>query len=225
MERRGLLFEEYIKTIIGKELTRKGYFYRLASQKTFSEPGGRSEEIDLVLSLKHVVLIGEAKCIKHAIESRQYHDSIQRLKQGAGQVMRKAEFLRDNPGLLNASVGNVEGKDIIPVVLTNLPLFSGLTFGVVPIVDFSVFDSYISSGKLSKSKIVNANGTTDTQEVSAKHYYRNEDEFSMNLRSYLNNPLPIQELSRRFRLENVQITLDHVNPKIYMQMARPAKGV
>jgi hypothetical protein len=221
LEKRGPLFENYIKKIIVEELTHREFFYRLANQMTFLDPEGSSEEIDLMLNLKHVVLVGEVKCIKHALEPRQYHDSIQRLKEGAEQAKRKVEFLRKNQGLLKASVGNVEGKNIIPAVFTNLPIFSGMSFHDVPVVDFSVFDSYISSGRLAITKIIPTKGTTETQEVSAKHYYRNEDEFSMNLRSYLDNPLPIQELKCGFSLEYFMITLGHVKPKIYIQIAQP----
>jgi hypothetical protein len=161
------------------------------------------------------------KCIKHALEPRQYHDSIQRLKEGAEQAKRKAEFLRENQCFLEASVGAFEGKDIIPAVFANLPIFSGMSFHGVPVVDFSAFDSYISSGRLAIIEITLAKRTTELQEVSAKHYYRNEDEFSMNLRSYLDNPLPIQELKSSFGLEYLTITPGHFRPKIHIQVARP----
>lgn len=221
LEKRGPLFEDYIKRIIGEELTRRDFFYRLADQKTFSDTEGRSEEIDLILNLKHVVLVGEVKCIKHALEPRQYHDSIRRLKESAEQARRKADFLRENQGLLRASVGNVDRKDIIPVVFVNLPILSGINFNGVPIVDFPAFDSYISSGKLAVTKVIRTKQTTEMQEVSAKHYYRDEDEFSMNLRSYLHNPLPIQELKGGFSLDYLMITPYEVRPKIYVQVAQP----
>lgn len=99
---------------------------------------GNEEEIDVLISMKNVVLLADAKCIHYSIEPFNYSEAWQRLKEGCEQVIRKVEFVKNNPQYFSR-LGDFSSKTFIPFVITNYPTFSGFSHKGVYVIDSHSF--------------------------------------------------------------------------------------
>lgn len=94
LDDRGVLFEKYLYN----KLTHTANSY-----PAICMPAGRygihgdEEEIDMLISMKKVILIADAKCIHYSVEPLNYSEAWSRLEEGCEQVIRKAEFVKNNP--------------------------------------------------------------------------------------------------------------------------------
>ncbi|MCE9138433.1 hypothetical protein [Bacteroides thetaiotaomicron] len=179
---RGKSFEKYLYDKLS--IPKKDYAINCLKAGDYG-PKENSEEIDIAVSLKNVVLVAEAKCIHYSIEPSNYHDAWRRLEEGCEQAVRKAKFMESHPEYF-ASLGDIRSKAFIPMVITNYPTFTGFSHKGVYVIDSHSFLAYINSGTMSLRE-----WTNDIDQIKAiKFFYRNEDEFSNNFADYLqNNPV------------------------------------
>ncbi|MFH1213084.1 MAG: hypothetical protein V1681_03285 [Candidatus Neomarinimicrobiota bacterium] len=220
LDDRGLLFEKYIKQILHEELQKKGFTFNIPRTSKFVNKEGNSEQIDLIINLMHTLIIAEIKCIKFPMESRHRHNALKRLEAGAEQINRKAEFIYNNRDHFQNEIGNIEGKDILKIVITNFPIFTGLKINTVPIIDFLLLDSYVNSGRIWEEKIIYKDGIElNKEEINVINFYNNEDEFSKNIRECIECPPVIKKYSQHFKLVDQRITLDGATPVIFTQIA------
>lgn len=130
LDDRGVLFEKYLYN----KLTHTANSY-----PAICMPAGRygihgdEEEIDMLISMKKVILIADAKCIHYSVEPLNYSEAWSRLEEGCEQVIRKAEFVKNNPQYFE-ELGDYTSKEIIPFVITNYPTFTGFSHNGVFII-------------------------------------------------------------------------------------------
>ncbi|NCU39948.1 hypothetical protein EOL99_03595 [Candidatus Falkowbacteria bacterium] len=217
LEKRGKLFERYIKDLVKKSLDER-FTYEIPNKNKFFADKRIYEEIDFILILKEVILVAEVKCIKYPFGPRDYYNSLQRLTEGADQIIRKVQFLKENAAILVDDLGKINEKELIPVVITNYPSFSGLKIKNIPVIDFFILDGYINSGKLEQTKIEwKDKSQMNLVDKIKKVYYSNEEEFNRNLKEYMTYPTPVEDILPKLSLHENKITLDDVKPQIYMQ--------
>ena len=72
-------------------------------------------------------------------------------------------------------------KKIIPVVLTNYPMYAGFEHEGVYVIDSHTFASYFAAGYMTKREM----GKDSNDIVDAKFFYNTETEFSANFEDYL----------------------------------------
>lgn len=216
LDSRGVLFEKHIKDILLNTLNRKGFKVNIPIQNVFRNKKDEFEEIDLILELKNITLIAEVKCIKYPFDPRDYFNMHQRLSEGAEQVNRKTEFLKNN--IKDFENETFLSKPLVKLVITNYPLFSGYIIEGVPITDFSLIENYFINGALGKGriKITKKGMEVDDSFQSEIKYYHNENEFSDNLENFFMNPIPITEKLKDIYIEETQISLPESKPKIIM---------
>lgn len=182
LDSRGKMFEKYIY----KQLSDTPFRYErkcLPARKYGIK--GDEEEIDVLVKLKHVVLVGEAKCIQYPMEAINYHDSWSRLKEGAEQITRKANFVKRHPEYFQ-ELGDYSDNEIIPFVVTNYPLYTGCNHNGVYITDVSSFLSYMKGEHIMTQREF---GSMSGEVIPLKILYTNEDEFSGKFMQYLqHNP-------------------------------------
>ena len=65
---RGKMFERYLHRII-PNCNKQGYQVVMPQQQQF-----KGEEIDILISLKDLVIVADAKCIRHSMEANNRHD-------------------------------------------------------------------------------------------------------------------------------------------------------
>ena len=182
LDERGRLFEEYLL----KSLTEKETSYPLTCIGACLRGSGKdSEEIDLIIGMKNIVVVADAKCIHYPMTPQNFHDAEERLRDGARQAVRKARFVEEHPELFK-ELGDYTGKRILPVVITNYPFFTGIVFDGTPVVDSHSLLAYMTSGVISLREL----GMEGDRLRGAHFLYNNEDEFCTNLEDFLrNNPM------------------------------------
>ena len=220
LDTRGDYFEEFVKKELFIELQDKNYEFLISPISTFTNINEESEEIDLVINFKAIVLIAEIKCIKYPLDIRDKSNAVKRLTEGAEQVNRKAKFLIENASQFKKDIGEISGKEIVKLVLTNFPIFTGLVLSSVPIADYALLESYISYGKLSKEVTISNNDTPLFQAfVKENVYYQDEVEFCKNFRSFFEKPLPVEELKKMVELAYYKISPIGADIELYARGA------
>lgn len=216
LDSRGKLFEIHIKKTIKQEILKKRFFINIPQNCLFKSKENGQEEIDLIIELKTIIIISEIKCIKFPFEPRDFHNMFNRLKSGGSQIQRKAKFISDN--IIEFKEFFVDSsKKIIPLLITNFPIYSGITIDDVPIIDYYLLEHYIIYGYLNKS-LVGFDGVKLHKSPNPESiiYYKNEDQFSNYLPSFLKDPIPVREKKSKVILIEKQLTPPGFNPKIIM---------
>lgn len=217
LDSRGKLFEKYIKGTIKLELTKKRYFVNIPQNCLFKTITNGQEEIDLIIELKTIIIISEVKCIKFPLEPRDFHNMFNRLRDGAFQIKRKAKFVLDNISEFKDVLIDTS-KKIIPLLITNFPIYSGVSINDVPIIDYYLLEHYIIYGYFNKSLVgFDGHKLLKSSDKESIIYYKNEDEFSKYLPSFLKDPIPVKEKKGKVITIEKQLTPPGFNPKIVME--------
>lgn len=179
LEQRGRDFERYVyEQIAGAD--REYEMTCIASKQYGSKKKG--EEIDLLIGLRDIVVLVEAKCIHYSMEPQNYRDAWDRLEHGAEQAQRKKSYVEAHPEMF-AELGDVSKKNIVPVVLTNYPTYAGFEHEGVYVIDAHTFLSYFVTGYMTMRMMAPVVDPI----VAAKFFYNDEAEMSANFVGYLKN--------------------------------------
>ncbi len=162
--------------------------------------GGGVEEIDLVILMGNVVLVGEVKCLLAPADSIEYLRYFDALDGAAQQIERKrAAIQADIPGFLSRlgpHVRALSNVEVIPLVITNSAVGVGFPIRNVPVVDLRTFrvftdGSYAEWSVFDKGRIV---------EEKRGSIYSSFEEAQRVLNSFLNFP-PFVKVTRPFLRE------------------------
>lgn len=220
LDERGKAFEKYIKQMLSESLKEKGFQFIIPNKSKFESKLDGKEEVDIMISLKNILIIGEVKCIKYPFETREVSNAYARLKKAVEQVKRKSKFIIDHIKEFEKEIGFSQSQKIVNIVITNYPLFTAQAIDSIPIVDCFLIESYFSSGTLSKGRITQDRGKFVSNEIiSEKKFYSNEDEFSNNFLDTMTNPPAIQEIQPLIEIKENKISLDFLPYKIFVQTA------
>jgi hypothetical protein len=214
---RGKYLEKYLQQEIRAVLSIKKFYSQILEKNKLYNKAKKFEELDLVIILKSVVVVAEVKCIKYPYEARDKHNSFKRLKQGVKQIKRKKEFIEKYKSEIPELLGHVGDKKLIPIVITNFPMYSGCIVDGVPITDFYLFESFFEAGKMTDERIQRGGRGEILKET---FYYRNEDEMNSNLESFFHNPYPIEELKSLFQIVDQKISLKAFDYDLYVTSAQ-----
>lgn len=210
---RGFKFEDYIKNFLRTEKPNEFAKFKLIEQSKFSFLDENNinveEEIDLLIKTDNTLIIGEIKCSMYPLDPDDFYSAYQTIKKAKNQVARKAKFLEDNWGKFEHLLGEKGQVKIQRIIILNFPHFAGRIIDEIPIADFYLFLSYFKSGKLTNVKIEKNKGMT----VNEIKYYNSIQSFEDNFYQFFNNPIPIEELFSRQRIEEYEVTLNGTEPK------------
>lgn len=137
-------------------------------------------------------------------------------------LFRQVEILKNNAEVLNANIKELTGKDQIKIVgslVTNHPLFSGMTLENTPVVDAILLKNYIDVGKYRRAMMVMSPEKIDSEDISSYPYYHDDESFDKNITSFLYQPSPVHEMVKNIKLENFKISLGDQSPLIFAQTA------
>lgn len=204
LDKRGALFEKHIKGQLAILLSRKGYYHRIFPANKV-RLAGTEEEVDLILSLKNIVLVCEVKCIKYATTARSEHNAYKILAGASTQVIRKTKFIKEHFKKEPKFSELIINKKIVSLVITNYPLFTGITINDIPIIDFYLLESYLNSGALSSGVYVGKH-KAKIIETSRESLYENEDEMNEKLVSYITSPPPVVKLTENYKMTSSRFT-------------------
>lgn len=136
--------------------------------------------------------------------NRDYYNSFETLKKGCKQLIRKTDFLLRNKKLFSKSIKNIDESNIIKMVITNFPIYSGQSYKGVPIVDIHLLEKYFLKGKHIELEF-DSNKKTNIEKI-AKIYYNNNTEMVANLNSFINSPKLIQYFYNKIEINTSKLT-------------------
>jgi hypothetical protein len=209
LAQRGKALERQVKENLLKIKQKDFNAFELIEKSEFKVNRTKSEEIDLLIQTKNTLIVGEIKCVKYPMWSRDYHRILNEIiAKAVKQLHRKCKFLEDNQDCFSDRI-KLANRKIIKVVILNYPFYSGVEVEGIPITDITTFTSYFQSNKM----LLLAMGMDDTEKIGEIPYYKNEEEFTNNLHNYLtNNPL-IKQLEEQLQLSQSSYEI-HGLPKI-----------
>lgn len=189
---KGTDFERYARSELGQALAASD---RLVNAEVIPhavtlEDSDSEEEIDLILRIGDVILIGEAKCMLFPSEPIEVWRYFEVLSGAASQVRRKTESARRNIDQLLDKTKFREkvvrqNVTIQPFVLINQPFGAGFPIDGVPVVDELIWKRFFEGEYYQMVR------TTDDGALRARSIialYSNEAEAARNIAAYLDNP-------------------------------------
>ena len=202
LEERGKVFEKYIyQCIMGEE----HQYSIVCSPSLYYGSKEDGEEIDLMVALKDLVILGEVKCIHYSMDPQNYYNTWKRLVYGAEQAKRKAAFVETHSNLFD--ILNIRGKKILPIVVTNYPTFVGFEHNGVYVIDSYSLISYLNAGYMTMREL----SMTTNPIRQANYFYHNEDEYSANFEKFIKKN-PLKEIYMpKVAIENIPL-LPQIEP-------------
>lgn len=210
---RGFKFEDYVKDYLRNEKLNEFAKFQIIEQSMFSfldsENIRHEEEIDLVLKTESSIIIAEIKCTTYPLDPDDFYTSFQTIKKAKNQVIRKSKFIEDNWEKFENLLGKKGERKIEKIIIVNFPHYAGRIIEDIPIADFYLFLSYFHSGKFTSLKIEPNKGMT----INEIPYYNSVSSFENNFESFFKNPIPIQDLISRQKIEEYEVTFKGTIPK------------
>lgn len=189
------------------------------SNKAFSgliKVDNGEEEIDLILRIGNVVLIGEAKSIVTTDSPISNYRTVETLKHAAAQVKRKSHFVQNNLlGIfekLNWKYENDTQYEFVSCILNSGRMYVGFDIDEVPVCDEKILLKYFQDNLVPIVSVFDE-FTKDAKHLAWLILYSNFDELKNNLKVYLNRPPQIFENEEHF--EYKCIPLPQINENSY----------
>jgi hypothetical protein len=139
---KGFYFEEYARTELKEALTESPKLKdaEVYPQALLLKSGDQEEEIDIVIRIKNIIFLGEAKCILYPSDPIEVARYFEIISGATSQIKRKVRFAKDHLDKLVdelglTSKGSASELVLCPFVLVNQPYAAGFPLNGVPIVD------------------------------------------------------------------------------------------
>lgn len=212
LQDRGKVFEKYLYNYL---ISRKSSYPITCMPTGLYGKTGEKEEIDVLIGMKNVVLVGDAKCIHYSVEPINYAEAWGRLKEGCEQAKRKAYFVRQHPEYFQ-ELGDYRCKRFLPFVVTNYPTFVGYEHDGVYVVDSHSLLAYLQCGIMSVREM----GINGDPIRGIKMLYRNENEYSDNIDGFFaKNPIK-EEFLKRIEIVDVPLANSENSWKVFSKSAQ-----
>jgi hypothetical protein len=191
-ERLGANFERNARETIGAALAENKIISDFSClPHAFDMVAEGGEEIDLLFRIGNTVVVGELKCLLAPSESIERYNHLNKLEEAAAQVKRKAAWLADNVRLIEAPLGisgGSEGLSLVPVVILNQRVGSGMTIGDVIITDIFLVRLFVGGGSYSSGAAL----TEGKKAVTFTTFYTTHAEAEAALPAVLSSPPPLK---------------------------------
>jgi hypothetical protein len=192
LARRGPAFEQHVRDEIAQALALHKKLPTakvLQSSFRFRPPGDREEEIDVVLGLNNLVLLGEVKCMQHPTESKELAIHRRMVGEAAKQIARKAaaaskhcEQFREQLGAAGIDVDS--SFSVLPLVILNGAIHAGFAVDGIPVADMYIVRTFLA-GEMADAAVRSAKGL---QKLKVTKLFGNPAEAATNAPAYFNAP-------------------------------------
>lgn len=172
---------------------------------------GISEQIDLILWIENIVIIGELKCIVYPAGANGKMNFRATVDGAVEQAKRKSEHVRNNLAAFVACVDglcniDVEKISVYPLVVLNSPYEAGCSIDGVPVVDLRIVCRYFDAGEIRNLVERDAAGNT-VREGKPVRFYDSVRDAALRFPDYLLRP-PQVEVYKRFVTETLEFVLN-----------------
>jgi hypothetical protein len=195
--RRGEKYEAWVRQPINEELSANKHLpHSKCALDSIARTDQNGEQIDLLISLGNLAIVGEVKCRLYPIESAEHYNYLERLNDAGDQVVRKANWLKQNPEAiakaLHLPTATVQTLRIVPIVVMNQGAGFGLLANGARVVDFSFLRLYLSDNEYLSGMAFDAE-----RRLSVPTYeklYRDEMDAASRFEQTMANPPPLKNV-------------------------------
>jgi len=149
------------------------------------------EEIDLLFRIGRTIILGEIKCLLAPTESMDRFNHLSKLEDAASQANRKAIWLRSNLNLVEEHLDITNGIDdirIVPLVVLNQRIGSGLTIEGVAITDVFLLRLFVGDGSYNSGAAIGKG----KKAVTFTEFYKTQAEAEAAVETVFSTPPPLQ---------------------------------
>lgn len=205
LERRGPAFEQHLRLNLRRSIAEGplSQLARVAPDQVMLRLGGSEEEIDLLIALGTIVLVGEIKCSVFPVSALELFNHRETLKDAQAQVARKAAVLAENLREARESIPELADSEpatcmVVPVVVSNLPIDVGRLRRPV-VVDHLILERFFGDGYLPTQVVVSPDGRRE--EGERIYFYTSAAEAPERLTEYLELPPQVRVLDEHLTLQ------------------------
>jgi hypothetical protein len=150
--RRGIRYEAWVREELASKISQNPLLPNArCSMSGVARRNENEEQIDLLVRLGGILIVGEVKCLLAPVESMEHFNYLSKLNEAGGQAVRKAAWIADNPDSVANHLGIelAEARQLrpIPIVVLNQGAGFGLFAGGARVVDFHFLSLYLSDGE------------------------------------------------------------------------------
>jgi hypothetical protein len=195
--RRGLTYEANVRKEMSDALARN-LLLDNSRCTTNSISGDKGEQIDLLVVLGSLLIVGEIKCFLYPIEPIEHFNYLKRLEAAGVQAVRKADWLGQNPQIvadaLQISRISAASLRTVAVVVTNQGAGFGLQLGGARIIDAHFLKIYLSGNEYVSGMTFDAESGIVIRHPQT--LYRDEVDAAVKFEATMAEPPPLQRLLR-----------------------------
>ena len=136
------------------------------------------QQIDLLLQIGSVLIVGEVKCLLFPAEPRERFNYLEKLADAAAQARIKAQAIESRPDVAGRALGvaadKIAGSRVVPLVVVNQGFGTSLEIEGCRVTDARFLALYLSSGTYAPHVLVGRRGTEHV--VASASLYRDQNE-------------------------------------------------
>lgn len=210
---RGKPFERHVRKVVSDVLTANKLFTDVSAAEHGLKRKGESEEIDLLVRVGDVVLVGEVKCFVAPSEPTEKRNHLDNLDKATAQAEVKRAWAAANREVVAEALG-VDGAQaarlrMLPVVVLNHGFGIGLERHGVPIVDLHYLRILLGWGSYqSDTRFERHIGMI----YDSVMLYRSQQEFESKVGSLLSDPPPLKRFEGRVRWRQIPFETSNGRP-------------
>lgn len=145
----GIRYEAALRDALSEGIAGNPLLADVPPAVTSIASGQAAEEIDLLLLIGSTVVVGEVKCLVGPGEPVDRHNHVRKLEAACKQAGRKARWLRNNPGELDARLGAGAGQcRVQPLVVINQSHGVEWEYHDTPITDARFLELFVSQSEM-----------------------------------------------------------------------------
>jgi len=209
LQDKGPVYESTIVSLLNESVASNPYItdYDKGVSKRLKLKEGE-EEIDLLIRIGNVILIGEVKSIVTTDSPISQYRTVNTLKKASLQVKRKLKFVIDNLesvfDILGWPYDKKKRYKFVKCIINSGRMYAGYCIDQVPVCDEKILGKYFSSNEIPLIS------TFDKKTVGERHLawyrlYDNFEELQNNIERYLISPPQVNENVDNFEYKSLKV--------------------
>lgn len=197
--RRGLRYEAWVRQEVQRCIAANSLLPNGRCAKDGVSRGDESEEqIDLLIRLGSLLIVGEIKCLLAPVESMEHFNYLSKLNDAGAQAVRKAKWVSTNldaiAELLNLSDVEVKQLQPVPIVVLNQGSGFSLLAGGARVIDFHFLRLYLTDGEYATGTAFNFDDKRSASQFIV--LYTSEEEAGARFEATMANPPTIERFKK-----------------------------
>jgi len=148
------------------------------------------EEIDLLLRIGNVIIVGELKAIVTTDSEISKYRTSETLTKAGIQIARKAKFISDNlqevSDILGWAFDDFKSCKIIKIIVSSNGVFAGYRFNNVPVIDSLILNTYFKDPIV--RLITKSESDGSLKNIAWYELYDSQKQLMENFEVYIDNP-------------------------------------